>query len=92
MQYFTLLCCSFWNNEKCGYYCICMLGMHQIFVLSVIEWTSAKCVGDVTNYQISRLEAILPITDGKKKNPKSFKVELIFMVEVHYCFMLWSVM
>jgi hypothetical protein len=45
-------------------------------------------VGDVTNYQISRLEAILPITDGKKKNPKSFKVELTFMVEVHYCFML----
>jgi len=67
-----------------------MLGMHKIFVLSVIELTSAKCVGDVTNYQISRLEVILHIRDSKKKKKqnKPFKVELIFMIEVHYCFML----
>jgi len=69
-----------------------MLGMYQIYVLSVIKWTSAKCVGDVTDYQILRLEVIFPLTDGKKKNPKPFKVELIFIVGVHYCFMLWSVM
>jgi len=80
---------SFGINEKCGYCCTCMLGMHQIFVLSVTEWTSAKCVGDGTNCRISRFEVILHITDGKKKNLKPFKVELIFMVEVHYSFMFW---
>lgn len=92
MQYFTFVLLSFGINEKCGYCCTCMLGMHQIFLLSVIEWASAKCVLNVTTYWISRLEVIIHIIDGKKKNPKQFKVELIFMVEIHYCFMLWSVM
>lgn len=41
--------------------------------------------------ETSQLEVIIRIADGKKKNPKPFKVELIFPVEVHYCFMLLSV-
>ena len=34
---YIIVLLSFGINEKCDYCCTCMLGMHHIFVLSVIE-------------------------------------------------------